>query len=307
MGKVLPLLALRAFTETARHKSLKHAAEAMGVTAGAVSQQLRLLEERVGKSLFTRTRYGVELTVEATLAYPALQLAFDQIELSLSQLERQSQSRSVTISTVPSFAASWLVPRLGKFREHNPETELHIEASSALTDLHRQPVDIAIRHGLGNYPGCDATLLMAPEMVAVASPALLASGPPIRTVKDCLAFPLLQDSDRADWPLWFQALGIACDGRMLQGPSFDDDYLLIRAAISGQGIALIRDIYAKDEVAAGRLVVAIDQPWPTEFAYYIVTSNHRARRAEVDKFIEWIKAEAASPARSDAQDHVAAV
>ncbi|GLU27489.1 LysR substrate-binding domain-containing protein [Brucella sp. NBRC 12950] len=294
MGRVLPLLALRAFTETARHRSLKRAAEAMGVTAGAVSQQLRLLEQRTGKSLFSRTRYGVELTDDGACAYPALQLAFDQIELSLNQLESKSKSRSVTISTVPSFAASWLVPRLGKFKDKNPDIELRIEANPNLVDLRRGPVDIAIRHGLGNYPGCNSAHLITPKMVAVASAELLASGPKIRTIEDCLAHPLLQDADRADWQLWFQALGVAPDERMLRGPSFDDDYLLIRAAISGQGIALIRDIYAAEEVNAGRLVVAIDQPWPTEFAYYIVTAEHRTQRPEMRKFIEWIVTEAAS-------------
>jgi len=296
MGRVLPLLALRAFTETARHKSLKRAAEAMGVTAGAVSQQLRLLEERIGKSLFSRTRYGVELTDEGALAYPGLQLAFDQIELSINQLEKKSDDQSVTISTVPSFAASWLVPRLGGFKAIHPEIELRVEASSAIIDLHRDHVDVAIRHGLGSYPDCKAVHLMTPELVAVVSPALLASGPEIRTVEDCLGYPLLQDSDRADWQLWFQALGIPADERMLRGPSFDDDYLLIKAAISGQGIALIRDIYAKEEIDGGRLVVAIDQPWPTEFAYYIVTSQHRVNRPEVNRFIEWVKAEADSVA-----------
>lgn len=297
MGRVLPLLALRAFTEAARNKSLKRAAEAMGVTSGAVSQQLRLLEERIGKSLFARTRYGVKLTAEGARVYPALQLAFDQIELSLNQLESKSEARSVTISTVPSFAASWLVPRLGKFTECHPEIELRIEASSALADLHRDPVDVAIRHGLGNYPGCNAVHLMTPELVAVASPELLASGQQIRTIEDCLTYPLLQDSDRADWQLWFQALGVAHDERMSRGPSFDDDYLLIKAATSGQGIALIRDIYAQDEVEEGRLAVAIDQAWPTEFAYYIVTSGHRVQRPEVSSVIEWIKAEAVSSQR----------
>lgn len=292
MGKVLPLLALRAFTETGRTGSIKSAAEVMGVTSGAVSQQIRLLEERTGVSLFRRTRYGVELTEEGASVYPALLRAFAQIEASLTTLEASSERQTLTVSTLPSFAASWLVPRLGRFMAQNPEIEVRVEASSGLTNLHGGRVDIALRHGLGNYPDYDVQPLMAPALVPVISPALLASGPVIEQPSDCLAYPLLQDSDRADWRLWLTACGIEATPEAERGTAFDEDFLLLKAAEAGQGIALIRDIYAEPEIAAGRLVLAIDRPWPTQFAYYILTLPENAQKPALKLFIEWLHQEA---------------
>ncbi|RBO91253.1 LysR substrate-binding domain-containing protein [Pseudochrobactrum asaccharolyticum] len=292
MGKVLPLLALRAFTETGRTGSIKSAAEVMGVTSGAVSQQIRLLEERTGVNLFRRTRYGVELTEEGANVYPALLRAFAQIEASLTTLEASSQRQTLTVSTLPSFAASWLVPRLGRFMAQNPEIEVRVEASSGLTNLHGGRVDIALRHGLGNYPDYEVQPLMAPALVPVISAALLASGPVIEQPSDCLAYPLLQDSDRADWRLWLTACGVEATPEAERGTAFDEDFLLLKAAEAGQGIALIRDIYAKPEIAAGRLTLAIDRPWPTQFAYYILTLPENAQKPALKLFIEWLHQEA---------------
>ena len=294
MGRVLPLLALRAFTEAGRYGSIKRAAEVMGVTSGAVSQQLRLLEERVAAPLFSRTRYGVELTEAAAKVHPAMLRAFDQIESGLETLEASKAAQSLTVCTVPSFAASWLVPRLGRFTERNPQIEVRVEASSALADLRKQRVDIAIRHGLGDYPGLEVTHLMAPELIPVASPRLLADGPSIDGPADCLAYPLLQDSDRTDWRLWLQAFGVEDDPRLERGQAFDEDFLLVRAAEAGQGIALVRDIYAREEVRAGRLAVALDRPWPTEFAYYAVTLPQARERPAVAAFVSWLISEASA-------------
>lgn len=293
MNPVLPLLALRAFTETGRYRSLKKAAEAMGVTSGAVSQQIRQLEERLGVTLFTRTRYGVRLTEAGAKVHPALVLAFDQIASSLETLEAINARPTLTISTVPSFAASWLVPRLGRFTSRHPHVEVRVEATASLVDLHKDRVDVAIRHGLGEYPGLVAEHLMAPVLLPVISPALLERGPRLQVPADCLGYPLLQDSDRADWQLWFRAMGVADDPRAERGVSFEDDFLLLRAAIAGQGLALVRDVYAVDDIAAGRLALALDLPWPTDFAYYAVTMPNAAKRDLVRAFIDWLKDEAA--------------
>ncbi|OOG70816.1 transcriptional regulator [Sinorhizobium sp. A49] len=295
MGRVLPLLALRAFAETGRHASIKRAAEAMGVTSGAVSQQVRLLEERLGVSLFSRTRYGVELTEAGAKAHPTILSAFDQLEKGLEALEASNATASVTVCTVPSFAASWLVPRLGRFTSRHPDIEVRVEASATLTDLRRERVDVSIRHGLGDYPGLETIHLMAPELIPVASPTLLTDGPAIRTPADCLSYPLLQDSARADWRLWLKALGTEDDPRIERGPSFDDDFLLVRAAVAGQGIALVRDIYAREEIADGRLAVALDRPWPSEFAYYVVTLPAAIERPAIAHFVAWLIEEAQAP------------
>ena len=289
MNPVFPLLALRAFAEVGRHGSMKRAAEALGVTSGAVSQQIRQLEERVGVPLFVRSRHRMVPTEAGERVHPALLMAFDQIEQALRTLEAERARKAITISTVPAFAASWLVPRLGSFTSRYPDIEVRIEASPGLVDLRRDGVDVAIRHGLGHYPGLLSERLIAPVLVPVASPALLAAGAPIREPADCLAYPLLQDADRADWALWLAAHGEPADPRAARGTALEDDYLLIRAAQAGQGLALVPQEYAREEIAAGRLAQALDKPWPARFAYYLVMRADVARRPEVEAFVDWIR------------------
>jgi LysR family glycine cleavage system transcriptional activator len=295
MGAVLPLLGLRAFVETGRHGSLTAAADAMGVTPGAISQQLRQLQERLGVSLFDRTRHGVVLSAAGARVYPELLQAFDQIAQSLQTLERWETRCTLRISAAPSFAAQWLAPRLGGFSALHPQVDVQLDASAALSNLRRDGVDIAIRHGLGRYPGLHAEHLLAPVLLPVASPALLAGAPTVSSVQDCLQLPLLQDADRSDWRLWFQALDLPVDERLERGPAFDDDLLLIRAAVAGQGIALVRDIHAAEELANGRLQVVIDQPWPQAFAYYAVTRADGEANAAIPAFMTWLHAALMTP------------
>ncbi|AYN22457.1 transcriptional regulator GcvA [Alcaligenes aquatilis] len=288
MNPVFPLQALRVFTEVGRHGSIKLAAQALGVTSGAVSQQIRLLEDRLGVTLFVRSHHKMSLSETGEQVYPVLLTAFDQIEQAMHTLDATKQRKTLTISTVPSFAASWLIPRLADFKQQHPDIEIRVEASPTLVDLRRDNVDIAIRHGLGVYPGLQAEPLMAPVLLPVASPALLKDKPAIQEPADCLEWPLLQDADRADWALWLSAHGVKDDARADRGTAFEDDYLLIRGAIAGLGLALIPQEYAQDEIAAGRLVQVLDKPWPTRFAYYLVTLPDTTQRAEVRAFSDWI-------------------
>ncbi|MDR2308431.1 MAG: LysR family transcriptional regulator [Paucimonas sp.] len=291
MGAVLPLLALRAFCETARLGSLKAAAERMGVTPGATSQQIRQLEDRLGVVLLTRGRHGVQLTEAGASLYPGLSRGFGHIESALLDLETLTRASTLTLSTQPSFASSWLVPRLARFSALHPGIEVRVQATAELVDLHREPVDIALRHGLGDYPGLESIALLAPVLLPVASPGLLAGGPGLRQPADCLDYPLLQDADRADWTLWLQAHGAEPDGRSRRGPSFDEDLLLLRAALGGQGIALVESQLAEDDLRSGRLVTAGDWAWPSRFAYYLVARKQSLQRPQVRAFVEWIEGE----------------
>lgn len=294
MATSLPLLALRAFVEVGQQGSIKAAAQSLNVTSGAVSQQIRLLEDRVGMALFTRERSGLRLTEAGAGVHPALLQAFEQIETALQSLQQISSRQTLTVSTVATFAASWLVPRLGRFNERYPHIEVRVEATSALVDMRRDRVDVALRHGLGIYPGLQVSRLMAPVLVPVASPALLPASSNLSEPQDCLDFPLLHDSDRADWPLWLNAHGVGKDPRAERGTAFEDDFLLIRAAGAGQGLALVPQEYATEEIAAGRLVQVMDKPWPARFAYYLVTRPDAMQREEVRAFVEWVMEEANS-------------
>lgn len=292
MTAPLSLQALRVFVEVGQRGSIKAAAQALHVTSGAVSQQVRLLEDRVGMTLFTRGRQGLRLTDAGASVYPALRDAFAQIEEAGRSLQAMRARRTLTVSTVATFAASWLVPRLGRFTHRHPEIEVRVEATSALVDLRRDQVDVALRHGLGDYPGLHASRLMAPVLVPVASPDWMAGQSPLQTPGDCLAHPLLHDADRADWPLWLAAHGVAEDARALRGTAFEDDFLLIRAAEAGQGLALVPSAHAEAEITAGRLVQVLDKPWPARFAYYVVTRPDATRRSDVEAFVAWLHEEA---------------
>lgn len=296
MGAVLPLGALRAFAEAGRLGSLAAAANRLGVTPGAISQHLRQLEDRVGTPLLQRGRHGVTLTPAGALMHARLTMAFDQIEASLDEVMQLGRRQSVTVSTVPSFAASWLVPRLGEFQALHPEIDVRVEASAEIADLHGGRIDFAIRHGLGSYPGLHSERLLAPVLLPVASPKLLKGGPKLRQPADCLRYPLLHDSDRADWRLWLQAHGVQPDRQSQQGPTFEDDLLLLRAAAAGQGIALVGDTHASEHLAEGKLVVAIDLPWPARFAYYLVGHPPALQRPPAMHLWQWILEQASRSA-----------
>lgn len=288
-----PLQALRTFVEVGQRKSVKAAAQALHVTPGAVSQQIRVLEDRLGVVLLERERLGMRLTEAGASVFPRLREAFLQIDQAMHDLESTKARRSLTVSTVATFAASWLVPRLGRFKQLHPDVEIRVEATSELVDLRRDRVDVALRHGLGDYPGLEVLPLMAPVLTPVASPGFLkAHGAVIHEAGDCLGYPLLHDGDRADWPLWLKAHGVADDMRAERGSAFDDDFLLIRAAEAGQGLALVPQAYAQEEIAAGRLIQVLDKPWPARFAYYAVTRPGAADRPEVRAFLKWIREEA---------------
>ncbi|MDQ6213714.1 LysR substrate-binding domain-containing protein [Achromobacter insolitus] len=293
MTATLPLQALRTFVEVSQRGSITAAAQALHVTPGAISQQIRLLEERLGIVLLVRERHGMRMTEAGADVYPMLSAAFAQIDKAVDMLEAMKARQSLTVSTVATFAASWLVPRLGRFKQRHPHIEIRVEATPALVDLRRDPVDVALRHGLGDYPGLDVVPLMAPVLVPVAAPGLAASVT-LAEPADCLDYPLLHDADRADWPLWLSAHGVAQDPRAQRGNAFDDDFLLIRAAESGQGLALVPAAHAQEEIAAGRLVQVLDKPWPSRFAYYAVSRPGAAQRPEVRAFIDWILEEAAA-------------
>ncbi|MDH3062757.1 LysR substrate-binding domain-containing protein [Achromobacter insolitus] len=293
MTATLPLQALRTFVEVSQRGSITAAAQALHVTPGAISQQIRLLEDRLGIALLVRERHGMRMTEAGADVYPMLSAAFAQIDKAVDMLEAMKARQSLTVSTVATFAASWLVPRLGRFKQRHPHIEIRVEATPALVDLRRDHVDVALRHGLGDYPGLDVVPLMAPVLVPVAAPGLAASVT-LAEPADCLDYPLLHDADRADWPLWLSAHGVAQDPRAQRGNAFDDDFLLIRAAESGQGLALVPAAHAQEEIAAGRLVQVLDKPWPSRFAYYAVSRPGAAQRPEVRAFIDWILEEAAA-------------
>jgi LysR family glycine cleavage system transcriptional activator len=281
---------LQAFVAVARTGKMRDAADQLSLTPGAVSQRIRQLEEVTGHRVFERSRIGVELTPAGAELLAALAEPFSAIEAVDRNLGVRA-SRRVVVTTMPSFATTWLVPRLKKFSEVNPDIEIVVEASKQIVDLKQEPVDLAIRHGLGSYPGLEASRLIVPELLVVASPKLLKHGPPLHKPADCLSYPLLHRSDRRDWALWFEAQGVDAP-QSGKGPAFSDDHLVVQAAVAGQGLALVRDVYAEDNLHLGKLMRVLSGSWPVQFAYYVVGTAQALQKPAVQRFRDWIVAEA---------------
>lgn len=284
--------ALRTFVEVGRQGSIKRAAQELNVTPGAVSQQVKALEARFGVQLLERGNRAVKLSAHGLRLFGKVAPAFEQIDAAVQLFEdRRSGPRSLVVSTTPSLAACWLTPRLGRFAAQHPAIEIRIETSAQLADMASGMVDVAIRHGSGEYPDLDATELFTPSLVAVASPSLLINGP-LNNPADCLRYPLLQDRDRADWPAWFEAHGVRPVRNAIKGPSYADDALLIQGAIAGQGLAVVRDVYAARALEAGSIMLAVDAPVLTQAGYFVVVKPDRMTVPRIAAFRQWLIGEA---------------
>lgn len=290
-----PLNALRAFEAAARHLSFTKAAEELHVTQAAVSHQIKGLEEWLGAPLFLRQNRNLCLT-EAGQAYlPTIKLAFDGLADATERLFRQDHGGALTVSTMPSLAAKWLVMRLGSFQERHPDIDVRLQTSSALVDFATQDVDVAIRFGTGHWPGLRAERLMEEEIFPVCSPGLLRPDRPLNCPNDLRHYPLLHDDYVITWRLWLEAAG-AAEVDTSRGAVFTDSALMLQAAAAGRGVALARHVLATDDIAAGRLVRLFDVAVPGDFAYYVVAPPHYFQRPKVRAFRDWLFEEAGAGA-----------
>ncbi|MEO6339248.1 MAG: transcriptional regulator GcvA [Caulobacteraceae bacterium] len=291
-----PLNALRAFEAAARHMNFSRAADELSVTPGAVSQQIQNLEDYIGAALFKRTSRGLLLTDAAQTALPALREAFDRLGEAASLLTAAVDGRRVTVSAAPSFAAKWLVPRLGRFEAAHPEVDVWLSAGMELVDFASGEIDMAIRYGSGRYPGLETTRLMTETVIPVASPALVAERP-LLLPEDLAHHTLLHDgspdADEScpDWAMWLTARGIkGVDGN--RGPRFNQSSLVIEAAMNGRGVALAKRALAQADLDAGRLVAPMQIATAVDFAYYLVHPKAKGRLSQVKAFAAWVTAEA---------------
>lgn len=287
MNRLPPLNALKAFEAAARHLSVKAAAEELSVTPGAVSQMLKTLELHLGRQLFDRVNRGIVLTEAGRNYLPPVRNAFRQIAEASRRVAAEEETGVLTVSTTPFFASAWLVPRLGSFRAAYPDIDLRILTGNGLADFTRDGVDVAIRHGLGRYPGLKSEHVLAVAMIPVAAPSLVARLGKPASPGDLLGWPLVQDADRKGWALWFEAQGLTESGPT-RGPSFDDPGLLLRALITGQGAGLLPDAMVETDVKEGRLVRLAEAKEIEVFAYYLVYPEPAQGRAKIQAFSSWI-------------------
>ncbi|EEE37285.1 transcriptional regulator, LysR family [Rhodobacteraceae bacterium KLH11] len=274
-----PLNALRAFEASARHLNFRLAAEELGVTQGAVAQQVRGLEARLGIDLFERLPRGLRLTETGRTFHAPLSRAFRLIAEAVDDLSGQ---RQIVISVTPSFASKWLVPRLNDFMTRHPDIAVRVDARERLADFQSDGIDIAVRQSRAPIArNLDAVPLFSNEFVVVGSPGLAAQ---ITGPGDLMQHVLLSDAHGL-WPLYLERAGVEARPRMI---SFSQTSLAIDAAISGQGFALAPMPLVSAELASGRLVQPLFEVLIDDLGFFVVTPKKPRQPELVRQMRDWL-------------------
>ncbi|SDH18211.1 LysR substrate-binding domain-containing protein [Propionivibrio dicarboxylicus] len=308
-----PLSTLRTFEAAARHLSFKKAADELAVTPSAVSQQIKKLEAWLGADLFLRLPEGIALSEQGAAMLPGIRAGLDNFAAGVEQT-RRPRAFDLTLSAPPSFATRWLVHHVAGFAARCPDVAIriasnpdNIDGPRTLADLAKRQAtpgltsgEVAIRFGEGHYPGYAIERLLQPEYVPVCSPAVLQSGPPLRTPADIAQRVLIHDEmipaidKRPSWRAWLHRAGVVgVDAE--RGPRFSNSVLVHEAVLEGQGIALVIRQHVESDVAAGRLVIPFPISLPSLYSYFVVIARGDIDKPVVGRFRDWLRAELTSP------------
>ena len=286
-----PLSALRPFEAAARLESFSRAAEELHITHGAVSHQVRALEEHLGAPLFARHGKRVALTAAGRTFAERVRGALDEIAMAADVVRPARRDNRLTVNVLPSFASRWLMPRLIRFMEAHPKIELNVTASVALADFVREDIDVAIRFGRGPWTALVCEKFLEDEYFPVASPKMNRGKLP-KTPKDLLGVRLMLE-DRDYWQRWFEIAGVPLD-RPLEGPLFNDSTYSLQAAARGEGVALARRSIIGEDLERGTLKRLFNIAVPCRESYWFVSPKETANSARVRAFREWVKSELAA-------------
>ena len=289
-----PMQALRAFEATARAQSLTRAAEALHLTHGAISHQIKGLEADLGVRLVERAGRGIRLTDAGARFATRVRGALTEIADAVREVSERTNPRHLGVSVLPSFAARWLLPRIGHFVARHPDVDIDISASFALADFQRDEIDVGIRWGLGDWPGLIVKHLLDDDFFAVCSPRY-ANGRLPRVPADLAQHTLLRDDENA-WKSWFGAAGLDW-AEPARGPMFNDSAMMLQAAAEGQGIALARSSLIGNDLHNGILVRLFDVVYRSPRKYFLVYPSRAAASPKVALFLQWLKDEIAADAR----------
>jgi LysR family glycine cleavage system transcriptional activator len=287
-----PLNALKAFEAAARYENFTRAAEELFVTQGAVSHQVKSLENELGLKLFIRERQRLIITEPGRAYLEVVRDAFDRLAAGTEHLLQRENAGVLTVTMSPNFAAKWLVHRLGAFATAHPGIELRVSASMHHVDFAREDIDIAIRHGNGEWPGLHVTQLCSETLFPVCAPKLTQGRKGLKSPSDLRYHTLLHSRERNDWAQWLKAAGVA-KVDTLRSMVFNQMNLAIDAAIDGHGVALARSALAAWDLNAGRLVQPFGPSIEAPFSFYIVCPKATADRPKVITFRTWLLEQAA--------------
>lgn len=278
----LPLNALRAFEVSARHLSFTRAADELHVTQAAVSQQVKLLESRLGVSLFRRLPRGLALTDEGVALLPHLMQAFEHIGSVFSQFERGCLREVLNVAVVGTFAVGWLLPRLKDFNAQHPFVDLRLFTNNNRVDLAGEGLDYAIRFGNGAWHGTEVQGLMEVGHAPLCAPTVAGQ---LRQPADLARTPLLRSYRADEWSVWFEAAGVA--ESPIYGAVFDSSLTMADAAIQGLGVALLPvEMFAR-HLQEGDLVAPFDITVKTG-RYWLTWLKSRKETRAMQAFRAWI-------------------
>lgn len=291
--KIPSTIALTAFESAARHQSFTKAAEELSVTQSAVCRQIAVLEELLGVKLFRRSKRGVTLTEAGSGYARSVRARLDEMERDTLELTAKgAQGTTLDIAVVPTFATNWLLPRLGEFRRAHPHVIVNLTARTRPFLFDDTALDAAIYAGEASWPGTQGHFLMRENLVAVASPALIA---PRKVLKagQLAQLPLLQQSTRPyAWRQWFQSQGLEVEND-LAGPRLELFSMLAKAAIHGMGVSLIPKFLVEKELETGLLVQVVKHDYLSDRSYYLIYPERKGGdRQALAAFRDWIELEA---------------
>jgi LysR family glycine cleavage system transcriptional activator len=288
----LPLNALRTFEAAARRGSFLKAAEELNVTPGAVSRQIKALEAELAIRLFERFNRAVRLTAAGQALADRVFQGLTSIQAGVAEAQG-ARAGPLAVSVMHSLAARWLVPRLHVFQERHPDTQVMVAASDLPADLVRDRIDLAIRYGVGPYPGHAVTRLIATRMFPVCSPRLL-EAQSLAHPRDLARTLLLADvnilPDETSWTDWLEAAG-APEVDATRGLQFSNTYLAVEAALAGRGVALAQEAMVVDELRSGRLVRPFDIAVSSRYSHWILTLPEKAELPAIRRFRAWLIAQ----------------
>lgn len=292
MTSNLNLNALSTFVCVSRHLSFTKAAQELHLTQGAVSIQIKQLEQELGFQLFQRRTRKIFLTPEGMDLLEVVEPALARIQGKIGAIHSRDRDETLTVSTLPSLAAKWLIPRIPKFQTQYPEINLRIHTSDHMVDFFREKVDCSIRYGLGTYPGLSVRHIIDEVFLPVCSPGLIRPEHPLQDPEDIQYYQLLHDDYgikdyNTTWKEWAEAMGVQ-HLDVERGLQFGQADFVIQAAIARQGIALARETLIGDDVKAGLLVPLFDSLVSTRYASYFVTPFDFEKKKKVTIFRDWV-------------------
>ncbi len=304
-----PMQALRAFEAAASAGSLTKAAEALHLTHGAISHQIKALEADLGVRLVERAGRGIRLTDEGERFAIRVRTAFAELAAAVREMTEHANPRQLRVSVIPSFAARWLLPRMGRFLAAHPDIDLDVRANLALADFHREDTDVAIRYGFGDWPGLISEHLFDEIVFPVCSPRYAKGKLPARP-EDLARHTLLRPDPASVsdlWKPWFELAGLDWP-EPTRGPMFNDSSHMLQAAAEGQGIALARSSLIGNDLYNGLLVRLFDVVLPAPRKYFLVYPPRLVDAPKITAFRQWLRDEVAAQrpiprqARTSARD-----